>query len=309
MYIAAFDGGATKTHCIIGDDKGNVLGEGFGPGSNYQVIGVKYSKNSLQEALDNALKKAKLELKDISYASLGMSGADEAEDFIHINGFVKKVLGDVPFDVYHDSWIGLRASSEEYVGVVAICGTGTGYSGRKSDGTEVQLRNLTYETGNKGGGGDLLREALHYTFRSDEGTYKKTALEEELPKLVGAENIEELNIYLRKNSFWVEEEVAKEIPKLVFELASKGDEVCRELLRDMGETVGRYTVSVAKKLDLLDEEFPVILIGSIYKGKDPTFLDSMKETVLQKARNAKFVVPEKPPVYGAYYLAVDKYNK
>lgn len=306
MYIAAFDGGGTKTHCIIGDDKGNILGEGFGPGSNYQVTGVKYSENSIREALDNALLKARIQLKDLSYASLGMSGADEEEDFIHINGFVKAVLGEIPFTVYHDSWIGLRASSDTNVGVVAICGTGTGYSGRRKDGVEVQLRNLTYETGNKGGGGDLLREALHYTFRSEEGTYTKSLLEEEIPKLVGADNVNELNAYLRKNDFWVEEEIAKEIPKLVFELASKGDEVCRELLKNMGETVGRYTVSIARKLELLDEEFPVVLIGSIYKGKDPIFIESMKEVVLQKAKFAKFVRPEKPPVYGAYYLALDR---
>lgn len=308
MYIVAFDGGGTKTHCIIGDTQGNIVSEGFGPGSNYHVLGVDYSKNSIKLALESALKKAKISLSEIAYATLGMSGADEEIDILNISRFVKDILIDIPFTIYHDSWIGLRANSSENFGIVAICGTGTGYSGRTKSGEEIQLRNMTYETGNKGGGGDLLRDALHFAFRSEEGSYKKSSLEYELPKLFHLKTMNELYDYLRLREFSIDNSISKEIPKLVFRLSSQGDEVCKELLIDMGKTIGFYVVSVARKLNLLNEDFPVIMVGSIYKGEDPTFLNTMKDTVLKHARLAKFIMPKVDPVYGAYYLALDKYK-
>lgn len=308
MFVAAFDGGGTKTHCIIGDIQGNIVSEGIGPGSNYQVLGSEYSKNSIKLALESALRKAKISLSKISYATFGMSGADEEIDISNISKFVKEILIDIPFTIYHDSWIGLRANNSENFGIVAICGTGTGYSGRTKSGKEVQLRNMTYETGNKGGGGDLLRDALHFAFRSEEGSYKKSSLEYELPKLFRLETMSELYDLLRVREFSIDTSISKEIPKLVFRLSSEGDEVCKELLINMGKTVGLYIISVAKKLDLVNDSFPVIMVGSIYKGEDSIFINTMKNTVLSHAKLAKFVIPKVEPVYGAYYLALDKYK-
>jgi N-acetylglucosamine kinase-like BadF-type ATPase len=39
MHVLGIDAGATKTVCLLADDRGTVVGEGRGPGANLHVAG------------------------------------------------------------------------------------------------------------------------------------------------------------------------------------------------------------------------------------------------------------------------------
>jgi N-acetylglucosamine kinase-like BadF-type ATPase len=307
VYIAGIDGGGTKTHCIIGDEKGNIISFGNGGPANYHSVGIERSRNSLKDAINEALLNSNLTIDDIDLFVFGLSGADQEDDFIVINKFIKEIIGEKKYKLYHDSWIGLRSGSEDYTGIAAICGTGTGFSGRRKDGKEVVLRNLDYRLGNKGGGDELAIEALHFAFRSEEGTFYKTELENVIPKLFSVKTMEDVSKIIKNNA--VPEEILKKIPIEVFRLANEGDTISQELLIDLGETLGRFSTSVIKKLEMENEDVKVILIGSIYKGDSPLLLDAMRQTIHKVAKNVELILPDKPPVYGAYYLGIDLLSK
>ncbi|BDU51585.1 BadF/BadG/BcrA/BcrD ATPase family protein [Haliovirga abyssi] len=307
MYIAGFDGGGTKTHCIIGDENGNILATGNGGPANYQTAGVKRAKKSIEEALEEALLEIGISKNDIDLYMFGLAGADQEQDFEIIHKFIKEIVGDKKYKIYHDSWIGLRSGSEDYSGIVAICGTGSGFSGRRKDGKEIILRNLDYQLGNSGGGNELAEKAIHFAFRSEEGTFDKTELENVIPKLFSVKDMEEVAEIIRNED--ISEKVLKKIPIEVFKLANRGDRISQELLISMGETLGRYSASIIKKLEQENEEINIILIGSIYKGESPLLIDSMKQSVRRFVPKAKLIRPDKDPVYGAYFLGVDIINK
>lgn len=307
MYVAAFDGGGTKTHCIVGDLEGNILGLGNGGPANYQTVGQKRAKESLEIALLDALTKANLKKEDLIYYSFGLAGADDDYDIKNIQEFVGKIADNCPYSIHHDSFIGLRSVSEENIGVVAICGTGAGFSGRSRSGEEIQLRNQSYELGNYGGGGDISSQAMHYAFRSNEGTCKKSLLEDEIPKLFEVSNLDKVSELIRENDYMIDEKKSKLIPPLVFHLANKGDEVSQEILANMGRELANYTLAVINKLGIKDEvEVPIVLVGSVYKGDGPYLVEAMEKRVKEVVKNPKFIKPELPPVYGAYYLVLDK---
>ena len=134
MYLLGIDGGGTKTQCVIGDLNRNILSEGIGGASNYQTAGKDVAANSIQMSIDMALLKINIQLKDIQYAVLGLSGADGEMDFIVLNEICKRIFMEVPFKVYHDGWIALRAGSKEKWGIVSICGTGHGVAGITKEG-------------------------------------------------------------------------------------------------------------------------------------------------------------------------------
>lgn len=310
MYIVGFDGGGTKTHCLIGDTEGNILSKGIGGPANYQTAGKDRAKESLIQSFEDALSKTEIDKSHIVHFSFGLAGADEEEDFVHIKDMIKDLVGSIDYEIYHDSWIGLRSASIDNVGVVAICGTGTGYSGRRRDGRSIQLRNLSYELGNKGGGDELSRDALHHAFRSEEGTGPYTLLEEELPLLFKAGNMDQVGNYIRKVDYSIPESIEKSIPPLINELANCGDRVCQNMLIEMGRTLGRYSASVIKKLELEEEdEIPLILIGSLYKGSSQLLINAMKLELSMVCSNVKLIRPVVEPVYGAYYLGLDRINK
>lgn len=302
MYVLGIDAGGTKTHCVIADENENILAEGLAGASQHQLFGIRQTAKNLQLAVSAALKEADLTLQDLSYAVLGMSGADGEDDLALLNPAAEKVLPGVPFRVVHDAWIGMYSALKEPFGVVSICGTGAGHAGRNRQGDELTLRNLDYRLGNYGGGGDLVEKALHYAFRSDEGTYEKSALEAAVPPIFGVSTMEDVCRLLKQNPLSDKERY--QLPITVFQLANSGDSVCRMLIQDLGHEEGLYAAAVIRRLHMENEQVPVVLIGSLFHSDDPLLLDPFMEAVRTAAPAAYPVLPTRKPVTGAVRMAL-----
>lgn len=302
MYVLGIDAGGTKTHCVIADENENILAEGLAGASQHQLFGIRQTEKNLQLAVSAALKEADLTLQDLSYAVLGMSGADGEDDLALLNPAAEKVLPGVPFRVVHDAWIGMYSALKEPFGVVSICGTGAGHAGRNRQGDELTLRNLDYRLGNYGGGGDLVEKALHYAFRSDEGTYEKSALEAAVPPIFGVSTMEDVCRLLKQNPLSDKERY--QLPITVFQLADSGDSVCRMLIHDLGHEEGLYAAAVIRRLHMENEQVPVVLIGSLFHSDDPLLLDPFMEAVRTAAPAAYPVLPTRKPVTGAVRMAL-----
>ena len=302
MYVLGIDAGGTKTHCVIADENENILAEGFAGASQHQLFGIRQTEENLQLAVSAALKEADLTLQDLSYAVLGMSGADGEDDLALLNPAAEKVLPGVPFRVVHDAWIGMYSALKEPFGVVSICGTGAGHAGRNRQGDELTLRNLDYRLGNYGGGGDLVEKALHYAFRSDEGTYERSALEAAVPPIFDVSTMEDVCRLLKQNPLSDKERY--QLPITVFQLANSGDSVCRMLIHDLGHEEGLYAAAVIRRLHMENEQVPVVLIGSLFHSDDPLLLDPFMEAVRTAAPAAYPVLPTRKPVTGAVRMAL-----
>ena len=302
MYVLGIDAGGTKTHCVIADENENILAEGLAGASQHQLFGIRQTEKNLQLAVSAALKEADLTLQDLSYAVLGMSGADGEDDLALLNPAAEKVLPGVPFRVVHDAWIGMYSALKEPFGVVSICGTGAGHAGHNRQGDELTLRNLDYRLGNYGGGGDLVEKALHYAFRSDEGTYEKSALEAAVPPIFGVSTMEDVCRLLKQNPLSDKERY--QLPITVFQLANSGDSVCRMLIQDLGHEEGLYAAAVIRRLHMENEQVPVVLIGSLFHSDDPLLLDPFMEAVRTAAPAAYPVLPTRKPVTGAVRMAL-----
>lgn len=303
MYVLGLDVGGTKTHAAVAEMSGKIIGEGFGGQGNHQTCGIETASVSMQNAINAALKQAGLELCDIAYTVMGVSGADGPEDYEILTPAVTTLMNGVPFTIVHDSWIGLRAAAEDYVGVVSICGTGAGHSGRNRNGQELTLRNLDYITGNMGGGSEIMEKALHYAFRSEEGTWEKSLLEEAIPKVFGVENMDGVCNILRREEMTPEQEY--QIPIVTFQLAKEGDLVAQTIITQMGYEEGRYGAAILKRLNMCDNPVPVVLIGSLFRTKEPLLIDSYMKAIHEVAPKAYAVVLDEAPVVGAVKLAID----
>lgn len=331
MYVMGVDAGGTKTRCMICDEKEHIVGRGEAGASQHQMYGIAQTKENLTLAVERALTQAKLCLSDISYAVLGMSGADGEDDFALLIPTVGEVLSDVPYEVLHDSWIGLRAAlggaaegsaadgaaegcpagngkaNGVIEGVVSICGTGAAHAGMNRRGERLTLRNLDYITGNCGGGGELCERALHYAFRSEEGTYDKSLLEELIPPVFGVKTMEEVCGLIKNDG--PNEKQRYGIPIVVFEAAKRGDVVAAKLLSDMGREEGRYAAAVIKKLGMTEKKVPVVLIGSLFQTGEHLLIDAYMEQVHMAAPQAYPVILKEEPVLGAIRFALDKMRR
>lgn len=301
MYFLGIDAGGTKTDCVITNEADAVLGKGFGGSANYQTCGIEVTRVSLLNAIHQAIDQAGILIHELTFAVFGMSGADDDSDLAILEPMCSEIMGSVPFKIINDCWIALRSGSPDYTGVISICGTGSGHAGRNVKGETCILRNMDYMLGNRGGGGELVEEVLHYAFRSDEGSGSKTILEAGVSKLFEEPNMEGVYQFLRNHPLTDEQKY--QLPILVFEAARAGDEVAKQLIEDMARNVGQLDGAVIKKLGLCDQEVPLITVGSLFKINEPLMMKPYLEAVQKVAPKAVIKLPIVPPVMGAVALA------
>jgi N-acetylglucosamine kinase-like BadF-type ATPase len=304
-YFAGVDGGATKTLCLIGDPDGNILARGTSSASNHQTIGAEAARQAILNSMTQAAKSLGIGPEELSYTVFGLAGADLEPDFAILEPICGDIVKSSRFKVMNDSWIGLKAGIPENWGIVTICGTGASCSGRNRAGKEATLRNLSYETGNYGGGYGLVREAFHYAFRSEEGTGPKTALETEIPALFGRKGLVEL----LEPAFRMELDRTKayHIPVVIGRLAALGDPVCQNILLTMGGTLGEIASGVVRKLGMERERFKISLVGGVFKAESPLLIDEYTTAVHRTAPYAQMVVCGCEPAMGALQLAKELY--
>jgi hypothetical protein len=90
---------------------------------------------------------------------------------------------------------------------------------------------------------------------------------------------------------------------LVFEIARQGDEVAQGVIHWAALGLADLVKGVARQLQIEENEFEVVLIGSTFKG-GPMLLDPMKAEIRELAPKARFVRLEAPPVVGLRWLVL-----
>lgn len=313
MLFLGVDGGGSKTHASIADETLRIIGEGFGGPSNYQLVGMEYALNEISNAVNGALEKARVSLREIKRAVLGLSGADLPENFRELEEGLKSTFPGLDFLIVNDTWIALRGGSKSGWGVCLVCGTGANACARYPSGEWITLPGLGYESGLGGGGLDILRDVLHFAFRSHYGMGEKTQLEEGILKASGVSNFEELlpmlwQFVTSPASAVLEMQKALSVVPEVFRLASSGDSISQKILLKQGESMGEVVGYLARKIEPKGK-VEVVVSGSLFKGENPLLLDSFTLSLHRIAPLAEMVHPLRPPVYGALLLALEDKEK
>ncbi len=306
-YVCAIDGGGTKTDCILCDDSGNILGWSRGGSANYQLAGMEAVKATIASVIREALNMAGLVLDDISYAFMGMAGADSDKDHMLLSSSMGDIFGKVPYEITNDCWIALSGGAPDGWGAVSVCGTGNNAAIKDEKGNRYILRALQYEFGNYGGGNELIREALHYAFRSDEGTGMATRLETRIPQLLHVADMQSVCDDMYANG--IDYDKMSGIVKLVFELANEGDAACQEILIKMGRIVGEMLGGFIERVGLHKSHIPIVLAGSLYNKAESMLLrDSLILTIRKKVPDFTIILFRDPPVIGSAYEALKRIN-
>ncbi len=304
--VLAVDGGGTKTRLVIGDNRGQLLADITGAGSNHQICGVQGVFNVIDGLLSEALQLSGLDKKQIDYAVLGLAGADMPEDFEMLRKLLQPAFAGIDFDVVNDAWIIMRGGLPRSVGAVCICGTGTNAAAENVRGEKAILRSLDYIIGSYGGGGDIAAEALHYAFRADEKTGDATKLAQELPSLFGVNKLDDMipMVYPRPSKTALAK--MNRISELVFKLANEGDVVCQDILIDMGKVLGKMVSGVIERTGQSRSYINVVMGGRVLTGDSPLIRDALALELHKKVPHAELIKSWLPPVAGAWLMALDK---
>lgn len=301
-FVIGVDAGNSKTHALVADSDGRLLALGrTGPG-NYEAVGMQQAMSNVLAACEQARDQAGLK-GEAEAVCFGLAGADFPEDYVMLESEVRKFGLAPKVQVVNDTMVGLRAGARQSYGVVVIMGSGANAAGKSPAGHEVRVLGEGFEFGDWGGGYMIASEVLHHVFRAYDGRGPQTMLTDLVLEATGKPDMEELTRALYHEGLKGEAKLA--LAPLVFEAALEGDEVACRLVRKIGEEAAACANAMIRRLALEREPVPVVLAGSIFKGKGPLLLDVVRERVHEVAPKACISRPKFEPVVGAAILAME----
>jgi N-acetylglucosamine kinase-like BadF-type ATPase len=300
-YFLGVDVGGTKSHALIADENGRVLGLGeAGPG-NPEMVGYEGLAAVLQHITAEALHGAGVSPAQITGAGFGIAGYDWPADRRPTLEAIRTLGLDAPLEAVNDALLGLLAGSAEGWGVVVEAGTSCNCRGRDRERREGRVTGDSWNMGEGAGASELVRKAvqavaLAWTRRGD-----PTALTQAFMNYVGAGDVVDLLEGIVRGRYPVNATLAP----LVFQVAAGGDAVATNIITWAGRELGNLAVGVIRQLDLQALRFDVILAGSFFNGSS-MLLETVRTTILAEAPGARVIQLAAPPVIGGVLLGMEQ---
>ena len=134
--LLGVDGGNTKTHALVTDADGAMLGTGDGGTADiHNAACPEHALTEIAGACEVALREAGAEAGDLGAAGFSLAGADWPEDFELLRTGLRERLGlDRDPVIVNDAVGALRCGTDDSVGVAAVLGTYCAVAGRNADG-------------------------------------------------------------------------------------------------------------------------------------------------------------------------------
>jgi N-acetylglucosamine kinase-like BadF-type ATPase len=300
-YFLGIDVGSSKTHALIVDETGQCVGFGKAWGGNQQGVGYDGLLNVLEESFESAKKMLGVENPQIMGAGFGVAGYDFPSDRDQHLHTISKLGLSCPIEVVNDGWNGLFAGATYGIGVNVTAGSSNNCRGRNREGKEGRIVGNGITFGEYGGGIEIAARALQVVNYAWIKRSPPTTLTNILLDYTGAKDELELMEGFSSDYFHLAPFLAIEVMRV----AKEGDAAAREIVQWAGEELGWLAVSVARQIEMENDEVEIILSGSVFEGGE-IITNPMHDLVLKHCPRAKLIRLDGPPVVGAVILGMEQ---
>jgi N-acetylglucosamine kinase len=259
-YFLGFDGGGSKTDCVLVDESGNVLAGSHGNASNPLRAGYAKTWFALSSTADAVLARQKIRSTDIAGICAGLGGAARAQVARRIANFLERSFPNAAVQVTSDMEIALSAAVGDGKGIVLIAGTGSVAFGRGDSGLTARAGGFGPYIGDEGSGFEIGKLAAAAASRDVDARGPHTMLTDRIFKDLDCRDWNELFERIAKSA----DDVFPRLFPTVAKAGDAGDPVAREILQNAAASLGDLAYSVAKKLQLTGEEFPLAKVGGMH---------------------------------------------
>src|ERR1700730_10220369 len=132
-YLLGFDGGGTKTECVLMDPTGKTLARGFAGPSNPSRVGVESATREVERAADLTLHEARVERNAVVALGAGLAGTARTEMREGMQASLARAFPGAAVSIFTDLEMALAAAGEGPV-IVLVAGTGSAAIGRNAQG-------------------------------------------------------------------------------------------------------------------------------------------------------------------------------
>ncbi len=294
--VLGIDGGGSKTHAVICDDHGEVLGTGTAGPSNWENVGLRGACDNIGDAIDRATAQG-AQRADLDAVVFGLAGVDWPSDVPRLEQAFTPLRLAAPPTIVNDAFVALRAGVRAPWGVVVIAGTGTVAAGRNRAGETHRTLGLGRILGDEGSASDVSEQGLRAVADAYVGRGAPTSLSQAYCDLAGAASVAEL---LEEYSRGGEPEL--DAAAVILQHAERGDVVARGIVDWAGGLLGESGRVIARHLGMEGEPFELVLSGGLFHGGS----EQLEQCIARELPTALLTRLEAPPVVGAALMALDQ---
>lgn len=302
----AVDGGGTKTDFALIDADGRLISRArLGP-SNYQNVGAENVVALLKSGIADLLRPGSLKLADIDGACLGLAGLDTREDERAYEGIAREVFGERAPDVRleNDCYVALHSGTLGGAGIALIAGTGSMAIACNEKGERARSGGWGHRFGDEGSAFFIGREAIVRSLMARDKRGPETDLARRIEE---AEACDLFDLVTRFNTAYPGPDKIASFAPLVDDAAKDGDPVARAILETAAEELVSAAWAITRKLEFVRRPLRFILRGGAFHSE---FLRSSVEAGLESIDvDVECILPELPPVAGAYVLALQSADR
>ena len=300
-FFLGVDVGSSKTHAVIADETGTCVGFGKAWGGNHQGVGYDGLEDILKESVESASEIAGVDPAHIAGAGFGVAVYDFPSDReSHLQAI--SALGlSCPVEVVNDGVNGLLAGATRGIGVNVTSGSSNNCRGRNKNGKEGRIVGNGATFGEYGGAIEIVQRGLQMVNYAWIKRIPPTALTKIFIEAVGAKDEMDLMDGLSSEQYHLFPYLALEVIKA----ANEGDDAAREILRWSGEELGWLAVSVARQIEMENDEVEIIQSGSVFDAGE-IITHPMRKIVMKHLPKAKLIRLDGPPVVGAVILGMEQ---
>ena len=302
-YVLGLDQGGSKTHAVVADMEGNILGIGCGAGACHSVIGLEAATAAIYDASMQAIGAAGITTAQIAVVAAGLTGVDWPHETQLLTAAVSDTL-HIPQEkiiVVNDCLIAPRAGTSKPSGCILCAGSGLNCTVRHPDGREYTFG--FYIEDRCQGGSALGMRTVQAVFDAEAGLCAKTALTEKVLRYMECNTVDEM-LFKHVTTGLCTEKILR-LPPVLEEAALEGDMVAKEVLRVFARDIARYVVVGLRRFGMFAFNTEVVLSGSIFKCRAPELIDTVTDVILSSAPNVTILESIYEPVIGAMLLALD----
>lgn len=303
-YFLGFDGGGTKTECVLTDDEDRVLARSFGGPSNPLRAGYAKTWFALSAAADAVLAHEHLKAADIQGICAGLGGTGRPRAARRVANFFERAFPQAVVRIITDLEIALEAAVGTGEGVVLIAGTGSVACGRNAGGQTALAGGWGPWFGDDGSAFDIGRRAIRAVMRARDGLGAPTLLADRVLGPVECPNWDVLMERIAKDP----DDVFPRIFPLLVEVADAGDGPAREILLEAALALSDLARAVVEALGLRDRAFLLAKAGGVF-GRSAILDGAVDAHLARIAPKARVEKLRTAPAVAAARLAREAFKK
>ncbi|MHB8735719.1 MAG: N-acetylglucosamine kinase [Terriglobales bacterium] len=305
-YLVGFDGGGTKTECLIADENGTSLGRGLAGPSSMVHRSEAGARREVRTAFKAAVAAGSLPLSARSQVRAvcgGFAAAARVPVVAALERILRELFPEALRRIVPDVWIAYEGATRGAPGVVVIAGTGSIVFGRNSAGREVRVGGWGPDISDEGSGHAIGREAVAAVLRAHDGRQSPTTLRHRLLTRWAVSDEDGLIERLRETTTGGgpsrRPPFAGLLPEVV-EAAMEADAAAGEILHRAGSELAQLAVHAIHRLEI---DHPLVALAGGVFHHAPQVEESFRRSLLGSVAGARIVHAQAPPVEGAVRMA------